>query len=313
MYSVKERFDSAVAQALARSDTPVFVGMYGASKECIRVVRQQGGVAALNFVNSHPEEHNRYLRELAGLRGKHHEIVPDWIVSRVQREIETAHLVLAPSRFVASQLLRSGVQNNRVVVVPYGVDLRAFTPDPRREEQTERPLNCLYLGQISHRKGIPVLLDAARRCARLRVRFSLVGPLVSPEVLDRMPANVTYEGAAHPAGVPEAMRRADLFILPTLEDAFALVVLEAMASGLPVVTTQHAGSSEYIDHGQDGLVVQPGDAVALAESVRQLVEDRAIRLRIGEAARHKVRSSHSWESYGEAVFRCLSGRPTANA
>ena len=174
-------------------------------------------------------------------------------------------------------------------------------------------LTCLYVGQISHRKGIGFLLEAARRCADLALRFRLIGPAVSPELLRDLPPNVVYEGASLPGGVPEAMRQADLFVLPTVEDSFALVVFEAMATALPVVTTTHAGSSELIENGRDGLVVPPGDVFALTAAIRKLAAQPDLRNALGTAARQKVQDAHSWESYGESVLTVIRGRLDARA
>jgi glycosyltransferase involved in cell wall biosynthesis len=196
------------------------------------------------------------------------------------------------------------------------VDLKAFYPE---SEKGGNPgsrngiLECLFVGQISHRKGVRILLEAARRCRRLPVRFRLIGPIVSPEVLAELPENVTFEGAMAPGEVGEAMRRADMFVLPTLEDSFALVVFEAMASGLPVVTTSHAGSSETISEGIDGFVVPPCDAGALADAVAHLVEDSSLRDRMGLAARAKVVSSYSWETYGREVLNRINAVKAGNA
>jgi glycosyltransferase involved in cell wall biosynthesis len=153
-----------------------------------------------------------------------------------------------------------------------------------------------------------VLLDAARRCRDLPVHFRLIGPIVSPDVLVGLPENAVYEGASLPNGVADLMRQADIFVLPTLEDSFALVLFEAMATALPVVTTTNAGASELIEDGQDGLIVPSGDAAALAEAIRRLVEQPELRARLGEAARIKVQAAHSWESYGESVLSAIQSR-----
>ena len=118
---------------------------------------------------------------------------------------------------------------------------------------------------------------------------------------------MTYEGASLPSGVAEAMRHADLFVLPTLEDACALVVLEAMASGLAVVTTTNNGSCELIADGVDGLIVPPGSAERLADAIRSLVEQPDLRIQIGEAARQKVQGAHSWDDYGQQVLAAIDG------
>lgn len=304
MYWSKARFDAAVASRLDKETAGVLVGMYAASLESFRTIHRQGGLTVLNFVNSHPAEHNRYLVDLAGLKVPHHELIPDWVTRRVEAELELADLVLAPSRFVAGQLVAHGVSLSKIATLPYGVDLGAFHPSEQRA-RAQRTLECLYVGQISYRKGINVLLEAARRCEGLPVRFRLVGPVVSREVLDGLPDNVVYEGTSLPGGVADAMRRADLFVLPTIEDSFALVVFEAMATALPVVTTTHAGASELIEDGLDGLIVPPGNAEALAESIGRLVEQPELRHRLGEAAYQKVQGAHSWEAYGKSVLAAI--------
>src|SRR5690606_10996090 len=129
-------------------------------------------------------------------------------------------------------------------------------------------VEVLYIGQVSYRKGIPVLLEAARRCNNPSVMFRMYGPVISPELLSDLPSNVTYEGLIpHGAKVADVMRRADLFILPSVEDACALVTLEAMATGVPVVTTSHNGAGELIEHEKDGLIVAPGDSAVLSDAV----------------------------------------------
>lgn len=307
MYLVKARFDRAVARCLRQTHPAALVGMYGASFESFRAIHRYGGLAVLHFVNSHPAEHNRYLQEMAGLKAPHHELIPDWVSRRVEIELELADLVLVPSRFVAGQLTAHGVAPEKIAMLPYGVDLRAFHP-PQQRKSLDGTLTCLYVGQISHRKGIRILLEAARRCRDLPVRFRLIGPIVSADVLDGLPGNMAYEGTSLPGGVAEAMRQADIFVLPTIEDACALVVLESMATGLPVVTTTNNGSGELIENGRHGLIVPAGDVAALADAIRRVVDDADLREKIGEAGRAKVQASHSWESYGQLVIETIASR-----
>ena len=307
MYWVKAKFDTAVARRVQHERPAVLVGMYGASLESFEAVHRHGGLAVLNFVNSHPADHNRYLKELVGLKAPHHELIPEWVSRRVESELELADLVLVPSRFVAGQLTAHGVPAEKLATLPYGVNLSAFFPCKEYSQEKKR-LECLYVGQISHRKGIPFLLEAARRCRDLPVHFRLIGPIVSGDVLVGLPENVTYEGPSLPSGVADVMRQADLFVLPTLEDSFALVLFEAMATALPVVTTTNAGASELIEDGQDGLIVPAGVTAALADAIRRLVEQAELRARLGDAARIKVQAAHSWESYGESVLNAIQSR-----
>lgn len=307
MYLVKDRFDRAVAQGETSKPSSIIVSMYAAAYETFSLIKKQGGKAVLNFVNSHPSYHNRYLKEFAHISNGHHELIPGWVENKVEKEIEAADLILVPSVFVAKQLEKVDVPIHKIAVEPYGVNLSLFHPSPlsRQKLRPKKPVHCLYVGQISHRKGIKILMEVARQCLKLPIKFTLIGPLVSPEVLKNIPNNTVYKGPTILGGVAKAMREADMFILPTLEDACALVVFEAMASGLPVITTTQNGSGEIIRHGEDGLIVPPGDVTTLVEEIERLVSDQTWRLEMGEKARKKVERYYSWEDYGSRVLRRL--------
>jgi glycosyltransferase involved in cell wall biosynthesis len=296
MYAAKTAFDRAVARELPPADA--VLGIYGSAALTLRAANAMGVLTVLNFVNSHPAEHNRFLRELAGLRGPSHELVPERVAQRVEQELSLADLVLVPSRFVANQLLERGLPESRLVVIPYGVDLGAFSPD------TDRPPNarvrCVYVGQISHRKGIPVLLRAARGLPD--IDFVLTGPVVTPSLLRELPPNARWMGPLPHADVAALMRESDIFVLPSLEDSYGLVVSEAMASGLPVVVTDHVGASEIVEPGLTGFVVPAGDHTPLGAALRCLADDSDLRSRMGAASRSRMASGQSWAQYGTEVL-----------
>jgi glycosyltransferase involved in cell wall biosynthesis len=296
MYAAKVAFDRAVAREV--SDPDAIVGVYGSAALMFQIAHERGVFTVLNFVNSHPAEQNRYLRELAGLRGGH-EFVPDRVARRVERELVLADLVLVPSQFVARQLLERGLPERRLAVLPYGVDSATFAPRPKGRPNAR--VRCLYVGQISHRKGIPILLEAASRLPE--VEFVLIGPVVSHDTLRAAPPNAVRFGSLSCPEVAEQMQRADLLVLPSVEDAYPLVVLEAMASGLPVIVTDHVGSSEMIEPGVNGMVVPAGDAGTLAEAIQRLTLDPELRAQMGWAARARVGWAQSWEAYGARVLK----------
>jgi glycosyltransferase involved in cell wall biosynthesis len=112
-------------------------------------------------------------------------------------------------------------------------------------------------------------------------------------------AGPTYLGQVPRSQVREEFRRADVFVLPTLAEGMALVHLEAMACGVPVITTPHCGS--VVRHGVDGLIVPIRDSRALADSMERLINDRVIRQQYSTAAR--LRSQEfSWREYGRRLL-----------
>lgn len=312
MYNVKHAFDEGVARKLADSHHwDGVITIYDAALATLQVAKETDRFGVLHFVNSHPAAHNQILKLLAGLESPHHELIPPLVHRRVERELELAQLILVPSQFVGRQIIEQGVPADKIAVEPYGVDLRAFQPT-QRDSHVGKTVKVLYVGQISHRKGIKILLEAAKQFRGRGVEFELIGPLVSPEVLDRMPSNAQWAGTSPHGGVAAAMRHADIFVLPTLEDACALVTIEAMAAGLPVITTSNNGASERILQWQNGVVIAPGEIVALINALQRLIESPDDRERIGRAAREAAEAELSWDAYGSRVIEMINQRVAAN-
>ena len=131
----------------------------------------------------------------------------------------------------------------------------------------------------------------------------MVGPY-RPEAV-RHPAfqGPTYVGQVPRSRVMDEFRRADVFVLPTLCDSFALVHLEAMACGVPVITTPNCGS--VVRDGVDGFIVPIRDAAAIADKVELLLTDRALRARMGRSARERA-EEFTWARYGERLLGALN-------
>jgi glycosyltransferase involved in cell wall biosynthesis len=314
LYDSKKRFDRAVSRRIAGQSFDALIALNFSAAATFQRMRETGGVRVLDFIDSHPRYQNRYLRELCGLEDPHWELVFPDVIGRVENELEFADLILTPSRFVADQREAVGIARDKLAVEPFGVDVLAFRPDSSRPKHLRsRVPRGLFVGQISYRKGLGVLLEAARRLRNRRVEFQLVGPLISPEVLRGMPDQVNYRGARLSEGVAQAMRDADFFLLPSIEDAFGLVTLEAMASGLPPIVSDHVGASELISSGKDGLVTRAGDASALAEAIGALLDDGELRGEMGLAARARVERGCSWEEYGDRVIALVDERVRSDA
>jgi glycosyltransferase involved in cell wall biosynthesis len=307
LYDSKKRFDRAVSRKVAGEQFDAVVTLDFSAARTFQVLRDTGALRVLDFIDSHPRYQNRYLRELCGLRDPHRELVFPEVIGRIENELELADLVLVPSRFVARQLETVGIRPERVVIERFGVDASAFHPPDRDQKPRRDVARCLFVGQISYRKGVSILIEAARRLRGRPVEFQLVGPMVSPEVVKGMPENAHWRGARLQEGVGGVMREADLFVLPSVEDAFGLVTLEAMASALPVIVTDHVGASELISNREQGLIVPAGDAAALAQAIEQLLESD-LRAALGRAARALVEERCSWDRYGDNVLTLIRER-----
>lgn len=175
-----------------------------------------------------------------------------------------------------------GVDPARLHVIPPGVDVSFWTP-PESRSLESRPVRILFVGGDYHRKGGDVLLEVFRQRLRsdAEVHFVTRSDAIRPE-----PGVFLHTGLGpNDLRLRDLYRAADLFVLPTRADCFSIAGLEAMASGLPVVTCPVGGVSELFEDGVQGVYVPPGDPAALAEALTSLVGNPERRLRMGEAAR----------------------------
>lgn len=202
-------------------------------------------------------------------------------------------LVLAPSRTMMNKLRDIGI--SQVRHQPLGVDTRIFCPS-RRNPALRRQLGLppesrllIYAGRFTHEKKLPLLLDAMRR---LGSPYHLV--MVGSGA--RLPASsrVTYlpfQGEAD--GLAELIASCDVLVHPGDQETFGLIVLEAMACGIPVVGANAGGISELIDE-QTGILVRPGSAGTLAEGISRAYEaDIGL---LGRQARRKALERYDWNS-----------------
>lgn len=295
MYWVKDRFDAAVAGHLRRHPVDAVVGMWGSTSRSFAAAPK--AVKLLNFVNSRPCFHNNYLFQYANLKPGNGEVLSPHVEVTVEEEMRLADIILVPSEFVARQMPEYA---GKVRIQPYGVDLRQFAPgapDPRFR------CSVLFVGQICYRKGFRTLVEAARRMPT--TSFCAVGPVVVPSLLKNLPGNLRYLGLVMHGELPAIMRSAAVFVLPSIEDSYGLVTLEAMASGTPVIVSDHTGTAEVVQHGKSGFIFRVADVDDLCGCIDAVVGNPALRESMSQAARGAVVSSYSWDHYSVEVLRIL--------
>lgn len=210
----------------------------------------------------------------------------DEYVQRLRAEWAAAAAVVVHSAWSRQSALEQGCPPDKLFVIPHAYEPAVpVVTTPRL--RSGRRLQALWLGQVVLRKGIPYLLEAARRLPA--VDFVVAGRIgVAEGVLrDAAPPNVRILGPVSERVAIGLRAAADLFVLPTVSDGFALTQLEAMAAGLPVIATDRCG--EVVSDGVDGFVVPVRDAGALAAAIGRLDDDRALLAEFSGRAPAKVR------------------------
>jgi glycosyltransferase involved in cell wall biosynthesis len=231
--------------------------------------------------------------------------VPDYEVLRRELASEDALLsysdfFVCPSEAVCDDLVANwGVERSRTMVVPYGVN-------PEWLQTTPRPIRgrVLFVGTAELRKGIHYFAKAAEdlKSRGFAYDFRVAGSVTSRIAQRSDTRHLTFLGRVPRHKIGEEFSAADVFVLPSLAEGSAEVTFEALANGLPVVTTAAAGS--VVRHGIDGLIVPDRDPLALAEAIVRIVKDRRLRERMSAAARSHARE-YTWDRYGERLVAAL--------
>jgi glycosyltransferase involved in cell wall biosynthesis len=253
----------------------------------------------------HILEQRMVLDEEAERIGAPREHFDPFMIDRELREYQLADRILIPSEPARQSFIRQGIDPARVVKVPYGVDISAFSP-PLKERL---PAAVVSVAAVGLRKGHHHLIEAYRMLSTPNATLTLVGT-VTPGWGDRLrldQVGVRATGPVNRSRVIEELQRASVFVLASVEDGFGLVIAQAMACGLPVIATEATGIRELITDGVEGIVVPaPPDAQTLAEAMDSLLSDPDRAREMGAAGRRRVESFGGWDRYGHqlvAAFR----------
>lgn len=259
---------------------------------------------------------NGYARRAQALFDEEALLAPRWAGAETPRhdgasldahdaELALADVAFVPSTFAMQTVDRSGVFTGTVVVVPHGPLLHVGDAGirPRRVSKT---LRVLYVGGLGLLDGVRYLLAACRRLSGA-IDVTFVAPPSSelaPAAEDALTRH-RWIPSCTPDRLLDEMTRHDVLVLPSLFEGFGRPLLEAMASGLPIVATDHTAAPDLIDDGVQGYVVPIRDADAIAEKLDLLRREPDLCATMGHAARRRA-TEFSWENYRASLAACTA-------
>lgn len=233
---------------------------------------------------------------------------------RLSEKLEGASFVFCIGNFARSQLMKSSAVRNwtKFEVAPLGVDLKVFAKRPPRPAAETFCILCV--GRLVPAKGQHILVAAVDLLTRggRRVSLRLVGDgpdrrSLEQEVSRRgLDGRVIFEGNVNQDRIGQFYREADAFALASFAEGIPVVLMEAMAMEIPCVATAIAGIPELIRDEVDGLMVMPSDEIALAQALGRLIDDEALRRRLGEAGRRRVADKYDLDKNVERLKRLFT-------
>lgn len=284
------RFDEWVARQLPSRPSRAFWGFQGSCAASLEAARDAGKTAIVEMA-SIPSQ---VIRELMTREGAEAPRGGSRYQGRADSEPGRADWCVAASTFCADALGSIGVRRDRIRVIPLGVDVRKFAHGNRTASPT---LRVLFVGKLGRHKGLRYLLEAMKRLDSSRVSLTLAGPSVGDE------AFLDY-GAARAIGsvsdIAQLYHEHDVLVLPSLYEGFGLVIVEAMAAGMPVVATSNTCAPDVMTDGREGFIVPAFDADVIAERLDRLAGDARKVRDMGAAAATRA-LDFSWQRHGERV------------
>jgi glycosyltransferase involved in cell wall biosynthesis len=227
-------------------------------------------------------------------------------LERKQEEAELADRIVVCSTFVADTLRESGFPPSKISVVPYGGPAPMHTRMVDQNVDQRRPLKLLFAGSIGQRKGIGYLLKAMHDLKGLPVELTLMGSFVGDRAVFRPYEHLfRYEPPRAHAAVLDLMRQHDVLVLPSILEGFALVILEAMGSGLPVIVTPNTGATEVVRDAVDGFVVPLRSTQAIVEKVEWMVRHRNETHEMGRQAAQRA-AAYSWSRFRAGIMHAVA-------
>ena len=242
-------------------------------------------------------------------------------IETIQYRLGGCKLVIAISQTVKNELMHfHKISPDRIQVVYSGVDSSMFHPSLRKAHFAERQRRfgwgaddfiLIFIGNEFRRKGLSVVLNAMALAKNVRIKLLVVGsadsrPFIQESYRLGLGSQVFFCGRSNE--IPMLLAISDAFVFPTVYEPFGLVITEAMACGLPVVTSRCAGAAELIEDGKEGLLLSdPNDPVVLAKHIAYLLESPEARQALGMAARLKAEmySVEECARQTESVYRRL--------
>lgn len=273
----------------------IWAGMDSAM-EAFEIAKKNSIVCILDQFIGHPKSLNKIIEneevEWLEIKGVSKDKIAPEKLKRLEKEIELADFLIAGSEFVKETLLENGAPKNKIKVIPYGADLKLF--ENLSPKISDGKLNLLFVGNISIRKGCHYLLEAMKKINSEKIQLTMIGEMESDYFLKKYNGLFKWIKAVPHSEIAEYFNKADVYVYPSLFEGSSLSIYEALAAGLPVITTHNSGS--IIRDKKDGFIVPIKNSEAIAEKILLFQKNKVLLKKISKNA--KIQSKkYSWKNY----------------
>lgn len=302
-YLFAELFDRYVARHLAKGADILFVESLIAL-HTMRKAKKLGMITILDRTNSHIQYQTDILKEEYEKLGLRFVFNSPTVIQKSLKEYEEADYIAVLSTFVKRTFLAKGIPERKLLLLPSGINLSIF----QQVSKEDTVFRIIYCGLTCVKKGTHYLLEAFEQLSLPNAELWLIGGILD----DIKPILIKYQGfyrsinyVAH-SELYKYFSQGSVFVLPSLEEGLAKVIIEAMACGLPVIATTNTGAEDVVREGQDGFVIPIRDVDALKEKILFLYNNRNICEQMGQSAKERVKKNFSDDAYAKRIISAFN-------
>jgi starch synthase len=315
VYQRDVKFDHYLARKLSKNfspftlhPSPLFWGFQGSCHASLRAARNSGFYSICELATAHVTAAQKILGEEQKLHPEWADsfdnlLFPSYYQKGLEEEPFLADKVVAASRFTRNTLVEAGLPYEKIYVLPLGFDATNIPYNPDAfPAYLDRPLRLLYAGRITQRKGIKYLLEAVSRFNRTDVEIHIIGYIHGKGAgLKAYKDRYQLHPALSQQELFHAYSQYDALVLPSVFEGFGLVIVEAMAAGLPVITTPNTMGPDIIEEDKNGYIVPIRDVDALEQAIGKLAGKNPEEFHQMRLNARKSALEFTWDKYRERL------------
>ncbi len=280
-------------------EADAFYGWNGMQLYSMKKAKRKGAKLICNASSAHVLTHNRLNQEEFRRFGIKKRGIDPITVKRTLKEYELSDVIVPASEFVYQSMIKNGVSQNKLKLLPFGVDINRFKPAHKKEHNK---FIAMYVGFVSVLKGVQYLLEAWDMLNLKHAELRLYGKVRHDfnRIYKKYSNRKDIKFMGHVSPIEKEYQKADIFVFPSIQEGSALVTYEAMASSLPIITTFNSGS--VARDSIDGFIIPIRDPRSIAAKIQYLYDNPKERAKMGRNARKRA-EKFTWEKYGERLIK----------
>ena len=298
-FFISETFDKLAAKNLGECD--ICVAFSNFALHTNRRAKELGAVTIVQRGSAHMLYQQKIIEDEYEKFGLKFNRTHPKIIEKQLMEYEEADYIFVPSIFAKRTFLEKGIPEEKLIHASYGIDLSEFKQLPKGDNV----FRVIFAGGMTLQKGVHYLLQAFSELNLPNSELLLIGG-ISDEIkpfFEKYEGTFKWLGHKPQAELHRYYSQGSVFVLNSIQDGFGMVMTQAMACGLPLISTANTGGPDLIEDGKEGFIIPIRDVEAIKERILFFYENPKLCKEMGESAKKKVSQGFTWDDFGENIVR----------